>query len=47
MAKVHSKMLALQLGKPSYVQKEGCKAVMVAKPYSADTRLTGHMDLGH
>ncbi len=47
MAKVHSKMPALQLGKPSYVQKKGCKAVMAAKPHGADTRLTGHMILGH
>lgn len=47
MAKVHSKMPALQPGQPSYVQKEGCKAVMAAKPCGADTWLTGHMMFGH
>ncbi len=47
MANVHAKMPALQLGKPSYVQKEGCKAVMATKLHGADTLLTGHMVLGH
>ncbi len=47
MAKVHSKMPALQLGQPSYIQKEGCKAVMAARLHGADTWLTGHVMLGH